>query len=30
MDYRHPTFKALGRVENPLGLWRHEGQPLTA
>lgn len=26
--YRHATFKGLCRVENPLGLWRHERQPL--
>jgi hypothetical protein len=26
--YRHPHFATIGRVENPLGLWRHEGQPL--
>jgi hypothetical protein len=26
--YRHPHFSELAPVENPLGLWRHEGQPL--
>ena len=26
--YRHEHFAAVGPVENPLGLWRHEGQPL--
>jgi hypothetical protein len=26
--YRHPHFREIGPVENPLGLWRHEGQPL--
>jgi predicted nucleic acid-binding protein len=26
--YRHPHFREVGPVENPLGLWRHEGQPL--
>ena len=26
--YRHAHFGAIARVENPLGLWRTEGQPL--
>ena len=26
--YRHAHFTALARVENPLGLWRTEGEPL--
>jgi hypothetical protein len=26
--YRHPHFAELAPVENPLGLWRHEGQAL--
>lgn len=26
--YRHAHFSARCAVENPLGLWRHEGQPL--
>jgi hypothetical protein len=26
--YRHPHFTTLARVENPLGLWRTEGEPL--
>jgi len=27
--YRHAHFGTLARIENPLGLWRTEGQPLT-
>lgn len=26
--YRHPHFAGMCRIENPLGLWRHEGQAL--
>jgi hypothetical protein len=26
--FRHRHFASFGRIENPLGLWRHEGQPL--
>ena len=26
--YRHPHFGRLARVDNPLGLWASEGQPL--
>jgi hypothetical protein len=26
--YRHAHFTGLARVENPLGLWRTEGEPL--
>jgi hypothetical protein len=26
--YRHAHFTALAAVENPLGIWASEGQPL--